>query len=726
MRLAAHKIAHRHVSTSSVTGRFLPGFLVPAVLDVRNDDPLKPYFPSRRLTPNPTAKRIAVLGGGVTGLTTAYNLAKAIPHAKITVFEKSSRLGGWLDSERVEVDGGDVLFEWGPRSLRPDLSGAGQATLQLVADLWLAPEVISTPKWQPAARNRFLYYPDRLTRMPSPYGNPFAAIFDAFKTVLTEPIFEGVPGSLLAETWTKQRPQNTADESVGDFLRRRFGMAVADNLASALFHGIYAGDIYKLSARTCLPKLWYLEGRDPEGNSAILEAVDLMFKRQKMVSLQDHRFVREVPGVLGLHMGGSPSQHFALSLRLPKTSMYSFSGGLGVLVARLKKALAKHKNVEIRTNTELSSLRLSMKHGQPQVFVQNGQEKHPTAFDYVVSSLRPGNMADLMQGKDKPLASTSQTFFDSVNKATTVMVVNLYYHSPSLLPDKYLGFGYLIPRSVDLDQNPERALGVIFGSATEPPNRGRDMNTVAAQVFSEEDTQTLRSRLEIFRKSRADTLDSADKAFDMGDESRRNEQLSKEDHQALDRHKQRALADVGKVIDLSIAEVETLLKLGHEPGLDTPTRTCQDSAPGTKLTVMLGGHWWDSWADSDYPDEQEGIKMAKSVLKRHLNITEEPAIAKARLQRDCIPQYPVGYRDYMANIHKKVLIDDFKGRVKVAGPWWQGAVGVNDCIRKAKEVAWAIEHEWDDRTGLEDFVGDEKWVLIDKRTGTPMLDPMCE
>jgi len=86
-----------------------------------------------RAQPNPQAKNIAILGGGVTGLATAYNLSKHIPDAKITLYESKDRLGGWVDSEVAEVDDGRVLFEWGPRTLRPDYNGPGRATLNLVS-----------------------------------------------------------------------------------------------------------------------------------------------------------------------------------------------------------------------------------------------------------------------------------------------------------------------------------------------------------------------------------------------------------------------------------------------------------------------------------------------------------------------------------------------------------------------------------------------------------------
>lgn len=101
--------------------------------DLVPDGLLGSYIPNAN--PNPRARKIAVVGGGISGLATAFNLTKDIPNAKITIFEKKEKLGGWIDSEQVEVDDGTVLFEWGPRTLRPDLAGNGIATLQLVRDL---------------------------------------------------------------------------------------------------------------------------------------------------------------------------------------------------------------------------------------------------------------------------------------------------------------------------------------------------------------------------------------------------------------------------------------------------------------------------------------------------------------------------------------------------------------------------------------------------------------
>ena len=67
----------------------------------------------------PLAPNVAVLGGGITGLTTAYYLAQTLPpRAKITVYEGDKRVGGWIRSEHVDTgDGENKLFERGPRMI---------------------------------------------------------------------------------------------------------------------------------------------------------------------------------------------------------------------------------------------------------------------------------------------------------------------------------------------------------------------------------------------------------------------------------------------------------------------------------------------------------------------------------------------------------------------------------------------------------------------------------
>lgn len=69
-------------------------------------------------------RHIAVLGGGISGLSSAFHLSRRFPEALVTLIEQTN-LGGWISSERVHVrdDHGhsaDILLESGPRTLRPN------------------------------------------------------------------------------------------------------------------------------------------------------------------------------------------------------------------------------------------------------------------------------------------------------------------------------------------------------------------------------------------------------------------------------------------------------------------------------------------------------------------------------------------------------------------------------------------------------------------------------
>jgi len=149
---------------------------------------------------------------------------------------------------------------------------------------------------------------------------------------------------------------------------------------------------------------------------------------------------------------------------------------------------------------------------------------------------------------------------------------------------------------------------------------------------------------------------------------------------------------------------------------DSDSSVGQDTAPGTKITVMMGGHWWDGLSPESLPDEAEGVEMAKRVLARHLNIRDEPEATNVTLQRDCIPQYTVGHEARLKKAHGE-LMAGFKGRLSVAGAW-MGGVGLNDCVRGARDLAVGLEKELgrngreDGLTGLENWVGPRAWVQV--------------
>lgn len=76
-------------------------------------------------------EKVAVLGGGISGLASAYFVAKEFPKSKITIYEANPDSGGWIQSRRVQTPTGDVLFEYGARTLRPGSNAL--ITAQLVS-----------------------------------------------------------------------------------------------------------------------------------------------------------------------------------------------------------------------------------------------------------------------------------------------------------------------------------------------------------------------------------------------------------------------------------------------------------------------------------------------------------------------------------------------------------------------------------------------------------------
>lgn len=425
-------------------------------------------------------------------------------------------------------------------------------------------------------------------------------IFANAALIWREPLFNKLVSGLWHNVldWEEyERSEDVRDESVSAFIARNFNQNIANNLVSAGFHGIYAGDIDRLSARSLLPLFWRLERRceDLNHHRGIMSGlVQLASNGSSMINYNDATLRAFTANDV------SHKTRDQLGSTLSRTSVFTFRKGLGHLAETLTSRLGLLNNVTLNSSSQIDTVVYEPR--EKRLTITEGGNK--SSFDYVVSTLPPSTLADLLGLGKHPNHDDSeiQESLLSHSYAVNVMVVNLYYVQPKLTPVP--GFGYLIPKTVPLDQNPERGLGVIFGS------------------------------------------DSSDG---------------------------------------------------------------QDTAPGTKLTVMLGGHWWDDWSISDLPDEASGIEMAQAIVQRHLGISAKPVIAKGTLQRHAIPQYTVGHRDRLHRIHEN-LLDRYEGRIKVAGNWYHG-VGVNDCIKAARRCVHDIREGLDRHTGLETFGGSEKWAL---------------
>jgi oxygen-dependent protoporphyrinogen oxidase len=153
--------------------------------------------------------KIAVLGGGISGLSTAYFLKKELPNASILLIE-SQKWGGWISSLKRD----NTLFETGPRTLRPH-GEAGAFTLGLVHELGLENRLLKVEKNSLAAKNRFVYAQSELQKLPA----------SVLSILLQKPrIFNGIPKEIVNEFFNRNpRKIYAADESINSFFTRRFG-----------------------------------------------------------------------------------------------------------------------------------------------------------------------------------------------------------------------------------------------------------------------------------------------------------------------------------------------------------------------------------------------------------------------------------------------------------------------------------------------------------------------
>ena len=110
-----------------------------------------------------------------------------------------------------------------------------------------------------------------------------------------------------------------------------------------------------------------------------------------------------------------------------------------------------------------------------------------------------------------------------------------------------------------------------------------------------------------------------------------------------------------------------------------------DEVSGTKLFVLMGGHYYDN--EINPPDtEEEAISQAKYVVERHLKIPPEtPCFAMARMAKNCIPQHLVGHQDLMRQVDTQ-LATAFGGRLGVAGGSYH-RIGVLGALRAGYDAA---------------------------------------
>ena len=174
---------------------------------------------------------VLVIGGGISGLTCAWNLQKS--GLRVIVLESAARAGGAIGTVREN----GYLLESGPNSAldTPPLIA------RLLDEVGVAPDRIGA---NAAARNRYILRGGRTLALPmSPLAFLATPLFStrAKLRLLREPLIaRSVPG---------------VEESIADFVRRRLGAEFLDYAINPFVAGVYAGnpELLSVAAAACKP-----------------------------------------------------------------------------------------------------------------------------------------------------------------------------------------------------------------------------------------------------------------------------------------------------------------------------------------------------------------------------------------------------------------------------------------------------------------------------------------
>jgi protoporphyrinogen/coproporphyrinogen III oxidase len=350
-------------------------------------------------------KKIIVIGGGISGLSTAWLLrSKAQAAGKeldITLLEKEQRVGGKIWS--IKSDG--YTCEWGPNGF---LDSKPQ-TLELCNALGVEGNLHRS---NDNARKRFIYSGGELHRLPE--GGP-----SFLKSRLIS-----WPGKLrlaLEPTpFIASAPQGV-DETLADFGRRRLGREALDKLIAPMVSGIFAGDPETMSLVSCFPRIAELE-REYGG---LVRAMIMLARKKK----RDQAAGKVVSSAAG-----------------PGGVLTSFREG----IQYLSDALASSLGDIVRPGTAATLV----EKGQSVPYRVKCSDGSELEADLVIVASPAFTAAEMLSGLDAGLAN----ILKSIPYAS--MTVVCFGYERERIRHPLDGFGYLIPK-----KEGRNTLGTLWDSS---------------------------------------------------------------------------------------------------------------------------------------------------------------------------------------------------------------------------------------------------------------------
>ena len=349
--------------------------------------------------------RVAIIGAGISGLTTAFVLeqeaARAGLELEIVVLEKNDRLGGKIWS--IEEEG--YLCEWGPNGFLDSKPW----TLELCDKLGIRDRLLRS---NDNARKRFIYSDGILNRLPE--NGP---MFLKSKLI-------SWPGKLrLACEAMIPAKRDGEDETLANFGRRRLGGEALDKLIAPMVSGIFAGDPETMSLESCFPRIQQLE----QEYGGLIKAMLKLAKKKK----QERKEGKEVASAAG-----------------PGGVLTSLTGG----IQELTDGTAAKVGGEIRKAAALD--RILRKDGGYELHLEGGG----TLDAEVVVSAAPAHALAQMTA---PLDGGISSLLEAIPYAP--MNVICFGYEREQIERDLDGFGYLIPKKEGCS-----TLGTLWDSSIFP------------------------------------------------------------------------------------------------------------------------------------------------------------------------------------------------------------------------------------------------------------------
>jgi protoporphyrinogen/coproporphyrinogen III oxidase len=386
--------------------------------------------------------RLAVIGGGISGLAAAHRLHRLLPMAELRLFEASPRLGGVLHTQRS----GDLLLEHGADSFIAKTPWA----VDLCRELGLADQLMPTNQQH---RRALVVRKGELHPVPEGF-----VVMQPRKwgPLLRSPVLS-VAGKLraLAEPWVSTPAAARApgyDESVASFATRRLGREVFDRLVEPLMAGIYVADADQLSLAATMPE--FLDAERTHGS----------LRRAAQATAN------------GQTTAGARYESF-----------FTLRGGMSSLVDALARALPPEC-------VELKAPVVELTRTADRRWSANVMGRPAAEFDGVVIAAPAAQAAMLVEKIDPQLAH----LLGRIEYASSVVVTHIY--SGAALPSPLEAFGFVVPRieqrsllaaSFPSGKFPERApadrvpIRAFLGGALHPDVISQSDDEVAALAHRE-------------------------------------------------------------------------------------------------------------------------------------------------------------------------------------------------------------------------------------------------